>query len=47
MFIDGLIDNPRFGLNDWHDEWDGEQDTYKLGQHLDAEDKKNLINKAL
>jgi len=26
-------------------EWDGEQDKYKFGQELDAEDKAKLINK--
>merc|ERR1712032_617525 len=37
-FIRGVIDNPRFGINDWQAQWDGEQEEYKLGQHLDAGD---------
>jgi hypothetical protein len=27
-------------------EWDGQQDEYKFGANLDAEDKKKLVNKA-
>jgi Asp/Glu/hydantoin racemase len=42
MFIEGLIDNPRFGINDWQEEWDGAQDDYQLGKNLDEEDKKAL-----
>lgn len=44
MFINGTIDNPRFGLNDWQEKWDGKQDHYKFGQELDAEDKAKLVN---
>jgi hypothetical protein len=40
----GTTDNPRFGLNDWHEEWDGVQDEYQLGQHLDEDDMKNLAS---
>lgn len=46
MFIEGLIDNPRFGISDWQHEWDGVQDEYKYAQHLDAEDRAALVNKA-
>jgi hypothetical protein len=42
MFIEGLVDNPRFGISDWHAEWDGVQEAYSLGQHLDEEDKEAL-----
>jgi hypothetical protein len=42
MFIEGLVDNPRFGINEWQSEWDGVQEAYKLGQHLDEADKKAL-----
>jgi hypothetical protein len=27
-------------------EWDGQQDEYKFGQELSAEDKAKLVNKA-
>lgn len=46
FFISSLMDNARFGLNDWQHEWDGKQDEYKYGQHLDADDKSKLVNKA-
>merc|ERR1712151_652690 len=31
LFISGLVDNERFGLNDWHTDWDGEQESYVFG----------------
>jgi hypothetical protein len=34
------VDNPRFGLNGWHQRWDGKQETYKLG---DVEEKEKLV----
>jgi hypothetical protein len=34
FFIDGFRDNDRFGLNDWQESWDGEQDDYKFGHEL-------------
>jgi len=42
MFIEGMVDNPRFGINDWQEGWDGVQEKYELGQNLDAEDKNAL-----
>ena len=44
-FIASMQDNPRFGANDWQENWDGEQDEYKLGQNLSAEDKAKLQSK--
>mmetsp|Transcript_27955 Transcript_27955/g.50903 ORF Transcript_27955/g.50903 Transcript_27955/m.50903 type:complete len:636 (-) Transcript_27955:406-2313(-) len=46
LFMSGLMDNPRFGLNNWHEEWDGEQEAYEFGKYLDEEDKAKLVNKA-
>ena len=41
FFVRGFVDNPRFGLNDWHQPWDGKQEAYKLGS---VEDKEKLIH---
>ena len=41
FFVRGFVDNPRFGLNDWHARWDGKQEAYQLG---DVEDKEKLIH---
>merc|ERR1719473_1480757 len=34
FFTRAFVDNPRFGINDWQEEWDGEQEEYKLGANL-------------
>ena len=44
FFISGHQDNPRFGLQDWQDEWDGKQDEYTCGANLTEEEKKELVN---
>ena len=44
FFIDGVTDNPRFGLNDWHAKWDGKQETYTFGENLDKEDQEKVVN---
>jgi len=44
-FIAGVQDNPRFGLQGWQEQWDGEQDEYTLGQNLNAGDQAKLQNK--
>ena len=46
FFISGHKDNPRFGLKDWQDQWDGKQDEYKFGDNLSPEEKKHLKFKA-
>mmetsp|Transcript_2515 Transcript_2515/g.6336 ORF Transcript_2515/g.6336 Transcript_2515/m.6336 type:complete len:568 (-) Transcript_2515:263-1966(-) len=46
FFMSGLRDNPRFGVDDWHKQWDGLQEEYKFGKNLSAEDKAALQNKA-
>jgi len=38
MMIAGFNDNPLFGKQDWQKGWDKEQDEYKLGKNLNAED---------
>jgi len=45
FFISGGKDNVRFGLQNWQKSWDGVQDDYKFGQHLDAGDRDKLVNK--
>ena len=42
FFVRGFVDNPRFGLNDWHATWDGQQEKYKLGDHV--QDKTKLLH---
>jgi len=32
--MESVLDNPRFGLNNWQKEWDGTQEDYKIGDHL-------------
>jgi len=39
FFISCRKDNPRFGLNQWQNDWDGIVNEYKLGQNLSAEQK--------
>ena len=41
-FIASMQDNPRFGANNLQEEWDGEQDDYKLGDNLSRKEKKKL-----
>jgi hypothetical protein len=45
FFISGKQDNERFGIQGWQKSWDGQQDAYKFGDHLDAGDKAKLVNK--
>jgi hypothetical protein len=45
LFLNGFMDNPLFGLNDWQAAWDGKQDAYKLGANLGKEDLAKLENK--
>ena len=42
MFINGYVDNPRFGANDIHEAWDGEQEDYTYGDYLTEEEKAQL-----
>ena len=46
FFISGHKDNPRFGLKDWQDQWDGKQEEYKFGDNLSPEEKEHLKFKA-
>jgi len=41
-FMAGGQDNPRFGLDGWHLEWDGKQEAYTFGDNV--EDKGELKN---
>jgi len=45
FFISGRQDNERFGLNNWQAKWDGVQDDYKFGAHLNAAERAGLVNK--
>merc|ERR1711879_527212 len=42
-FIRAFVDNPRFGLNDWHAPWDGVNDKYVLGDCLTPSSRKKLV----
>jgi len=44
FFISSRKDNPRFGLNQWQNDWDGTHDDYKLGDNLTAEEKSHALN---
>merc|ERR1712070_898938 len=44
FFISAFKDNPRFGLNDWQNPWDGTADEYKWGENLTAEQKAKCLN---
>lgn len=43
FFITAFVDNPRFGLNDWHAPWDGVNDRYALGDCLSPSSKQKLV----
>lgn len=45
FFLAGVKDNARFGINDWRQKWDGQQEAYSFGANLDAEDFSKLVNK--
>mmetsp|Transcript_80105 Transcript_80105/g.146410 ORF Transcript_80105/g.146410 Transcript_80105/m.146410 type:complete len:716 (-) Transcript_80105:101-2248(-) len=45
LFMEGLRDNERFGKNNWHAKWDGEQEEYKFGAELTKEQQAKLVNK--
>ena len=36
-------DNPRFGINDWHNEWEGSPQAYTFGQNLNKAQSKKLV----
>merc|ERR1719183_1512568 len=44
-FIRSRMDNPRIGLSNWQEAWDGEQDEYHFGQNLSKGDKAKMVNK--
>ena len=46
FFLSSRQDNARFGLNDWQEEWDGEQEEYKFGQHLNQKEARRLVNRS-
>jgi hypothetical protein len=46
FFITAYRDNPRFGMNQWQNDWDGHIEEYKLGQNLTAEERRKLLHKA-
>jgi len=45
FFMAGYLDDERFGMNDWQEEWDGEQEDYSYGDNLTDEEKDQLVNK--
>ena len=45
FFIRGHKDNPRFGLDNWQEEWDEEQEDYEFGDNLTEKEKDELVNK--
>ena len=45
FFMSGVQDNPRFGLNEWQERFDGQQEKYEYGQNLSDAQKAMLVNK--
>merc|ERR1719223_2376497 len=45
FYVNAFKDNPRFGIDDWQDKWDEEQDDYFFGDNLISKDKDELVNK--
>ncbi|XP_029211648.1 dimethylsulfonioproprionate lyase 7-like isoform X2 [Acropora millepora] len=45
FFINGHTDNVRFGLQNWQDEWDGNQEEYQYGDNLTKEEQNQLVHK--
>ena len=43
FFMQGFLDNGKFGLNGWYEEWDGVQEEYVLGQNLNDSQKLQCI----
>jgi len=43
FFISSRKDNPRFGLNQWQNDWDGIQDEYSLGANLSQADHDRVL----
>lgn len=43
-FVDGALDNPRFGLDGWMRMFDGRQTRYRLGAELDDHDRLRCKN---
>jgi len=44
FFISAMKDNPRFGLNQWQNDWDGLVKEYKLGDNLGQDQRRKLLN---
>jgi len=44
FFISAMKDNPRFGLNQWQNDWDGVVKDYKLGGNLTEDQRRKLLN---
>lgn len=44
FFLSGFVDNPRFGLNNWHQSWDGKQERYELGDNMRANSRSRLVH---
>lgn len=45
-FIRSRMDNPRVGLNEWQEKWDGVQEVQSFACHLSAREKAMVVNKA-
>jgi len=44
FFISCCKDNPRFGLNQWQNDWDGQIEEYSFGQNLNEKQRSRLRN---
>jgi hypothetical protein len=44
FFISAYEDNPRFGMNQWQNDWNGQTEQYRLGSNLSAAERRKLLN---
>mmetsp|Transcript_8961 Transcript_8961/g.18371 ORF Transcript_8961/g.18371 Transcript_8961/m.18371 type:complete len:188 (+) Transcript_8961:2-565(+) len=44
FFVSARKDNPRFGLNQWQNDWDGTVDEYTFGENLTSHQRARLLN---
>jgi len=44
FFVSARKDNPRFGLNQWQNDWDGTIEEYSFAQNLSADERSRVLN---
>jgi len=46
FFVNGFVDDKRFGMQNWQEDWDKKQDDYQYGENLSEDEKDDLVNQA-